>query len=306
MRRRVGYYHPKAGNEVEFSILKDDLSFEQQEEFDRVTHILLELQPIQIAYEIYENNFQDLEAASVSMEMNRPAVQIGSAMYEGALEGLYVSTQRVTNLLASFNSFLTLTQDILGRIDRASSLRFEVARNELHSESFAYQFLYQLRNFSQHSGLPIGSVRFQLKRGQPTEAFQQRGSVLILRDKLLNTSFDWKSAGKTLKDQEPEFDLWPLLASQRSIAGNLFATAMDLQAIRLGECSRYLIALLRLIQLPAGAVPVVFVGESADPMLPPGSIELIPMLQLQALASAHRKAIARASTTDSTLPRGEG
>ena len=294
MKRRLGYYVLGEGGAIDSMLLKEELTPESQEELNRLVQVVLELQPIQIAYEVLEGNYQDLERTIGLMASERPADNMGPLMIEEALEGLYTATQRVVNILATFNSFLVLTQDVLKRIDPNAAAEFEGARNKLHTESFAYRFLYLLRNFSQHSGLPIGGTQLHLSREKSAEPFRQRSSIYILRDKLLGTSFDWKSSRKTLEEQAQKFDVLPLLVEQRSIANRLFSVAIATQAIPLAECSRYIDVLLALIRLPSGAVPVVFIGDSLDPKFPPKGWELVPVQQLRSLAEAHRRALSLA------------
>jgi hypothetical protein len=68
---------------------------------------------------------------------------------------------------------------------------------------FSYRFLYKLRNYAQHKGMPINVISFGQNRSNTTQRGEDYFEVGIMRDRLLG-DFDWRKLNDEIKGL-PEF-----------------------------------------------------------------------------------------------------
>jgi hypothetical protein len=118
----------------------------------------------------------------------------------------------ILNLLSSIRTYLNHTETKLKReygVESDEFKMFKIETSRAYDENFAYRFLYKLRNFSQHCGLPAGSVKLS--------SFNENGlakyilQLSIQRDDLLS-KFDWGNPiTDDLRQQEEFFDILNLL-----------------------------------------------------------------------------------------------
>jgi len=115
------------------------------------------------------------------------------------------------NFLSSVTMYLNATHVSLKRYYGESSeavTKFEQIRQQCYSTHFAYRFLYQLRNYAQHYGLPLDNITWDAKR-KPirTEPWHYTLLVGINRDALLATGFNWKKLAKEIAAQPPIIEI---------------------------------------------------------------------------------------------------
>ncbi|WP_320069765.1 hypothetical protein [Micromonospora sp. RTGN7] len=89
---------------------------------------------------------------------------------------------------------------------------FKSACSRAYDDSFAYRFLYKLRNFTVHCGLPLGSVNLRI----PAEDERKRGIIqhiefLLDRDLLLNGFGSWGTVKAELNAMPKNFSAVPLI-----------------------------------------------------------------------------------------------
>lgn len=111
--------------------------------------------------------------------------------------------RHLLNYLSSVRTFLDHSEkNIHDRHGHSSPtlVRFEEACHNAYDNHFAYRFLYELRNYAQHCGLPIGGIKI----GEVLEVFFDR-------DVLLGRYKKWKNIESELKQCKPRFEVAPLL-----------------------------------------------------------------------------------------------
>ncbi len=116
--------------------------------------------------------------------------------------------RRLMNFLSAVRTYLDHTETDLKRRfgeDSERYTRFEKLTNRLYDSWFSYRFLYKLRNFVQHCGLPLDSLSH-------TSTHNSRAlSVTVSRSRLL-TDFDWGAALRGEIERLPEaVDIGPFL-----------------------------------------------------------------------------------------------
>ena len=259
---------------------------------DSITKVLFEVEPIVYAYEIAANNHREIhdKLAENNAKLEEILNRTMSPNYF-LFDCVIAAAQKLTNFLSSTSAFLDHTETLISRTygDKSSEiLAWNHERNTLHSKKFSYRFLYELRNFSQHINIPLSSMNVTGKRGSQDDPLIFETTLLVLRDKLLAESFNWKSVRPEIESQSKQFDLLPLVDDHFESMQQLCLAAIQLQSSRLQECVRYLETWIRLLKLPVDAIPVIFVGESKSPDNPPSDMEYIPVTQLTRIQKIYK------------------
>ena len=121
--------------------------------------------------------------------------------------------RRILNFLSSVRMFLDHNKTELNRSQRNSEMEFfkELLKNN-YDESFAYRFLYQLRDYIQHCGMPVGNVLINAVKDLSVSGGKRvTVSVVFDRDSLLSRFDGWKSARKSLLEMPAQFEVALLL-----------------------------------------------------------------------------------------------
>jgi len=121
------------------------------------------------------------------------------------IERMAMDTNRLLlNFLSVFRTFLDHTEYTLKKnYGNESDIfkRFKNLCSEQYDQYFSYRFLYKLRNYSQHCGMPVGSIKIisQVINKESGEV-QDYLAVFFDRDKLLNKYDSWGPIKDEIKD----------------------------------------------------------------------------------------------------------
>ena len=117
----------------------------------------------------------------------------------------------VTNWLAATRLYLENNRDFLARDFGENSselLGYLETTRKVFDSSPAYRFLYNLRDFSQHCGPPIGGIVVSRSNVPGHRSLE----VFLSSSELLQASFNWSRHSKSLLEQWPEqIILFPLI-----------------------------------------------------------------------------------------------
>lgn len=292
--RRFGYYIPKPGRSFDSVVHNPALSADVLTEFHEICSVISNLQPIIIAFDIAERNFRELVD---SIENHRSQLNNSATADAGLIPvgvgGVVLVAQKASNFLSSAGAFLAQTEIQLGRVhgeNSPESKMWNEKRKDMHAACFSYRFLYALRNFSQHGGLPLSSLNIAGERASENAPMFFKISTIISRDGLLGARHDWeKKVQVEIQQQPPEFELLPLIEEYFHILCQLCLEAVQFQSARLAECASYFEAVRRTQKIPTGAVPVIFIGESPSKGIPPSRFEVLPIAQFEYLLREYDK-----------------
>lgn len=143
-------------------------------------------------------------------------------------ETLGLHTNRfLINYLSSAKMFIEHTELTIKKKYGEKSQQFQEWKIDTaleYDNHFAYRFLYQLRNYTQHSGLPIGSISKQLveNNGEETKVLK----ISFNRDKLLEDSFNWKKLRKEIEDLPEKFLVLDLVNEFNGCMARLYQSAL--------------------------------------------------------------------------------
>ena len=114
---------------------------------------------------------------------------------------------KVTDWLTTSRLYLVSEEQQLDAIAVDAGDRFRAARTRSFDRSAAYRFLYNLRDYAQHSGPPLGALTVA-----SDGAGGRRLGLVLKQSELRLAHFDWSRHAVAVLDQWPEqFDLLPLL-----------------------------------------------------------------------------------------------
>ena len=284
--RRFGYYIPQSNGTVDFVVNTTVLDGVTLAELHKIVRVVFELQPIIVDFKVVERNYRELidSAQEYVSQLNKltPSLMVPISL---VMEGLISASQRVNNLLSSASSFLAHTETNLRHIHGKDSSEFttwDEMRKNIHATSFSYRFLYELRNYAQHRNIPISRINIDSKRLADVGPIAFKVNLLILRDELLGAGYDWKKLKTEIKQQPPEIDLLPLAEEYLHGLCQICLDALKLQSTQLTLCGQYFDAWIGTMNMPVGAIPVVYIGVSDSPENVPSSrYDIIPMEQYQ-------------------------
>jgi hypothetical protein len=282
--QRFGYYTPHANGTFDAVVNAEVLSPNDLLEMHNVVKVVFDLQPIIFAFNVVENNYRELiesvqgyrsQLNTITSNMSIPSTFV--------MNGLILASQRINNLLSSASAFLAYAETNLRNLHGKDSLEladWHKKRQEIHATSFSYRFLYALRNYAQHRSIPLSRFNISGKRVADIEmAFKV--TLLILRDEILNNGYDWKKLRAEIEQQPAEIDLLPIALKYLNGLRQICLQAMSFHGKQLALCGQYFDAWKIAMQMPDGAVPVVYIGESQATDLPPSKCYFIPMEQYQ-------------------------
>jgi len=135
--------------------------------------------------------------------------------------------------------------------------RYEQYCSDAYDSSFAYRFLYKLRDYSQHCGLPINSIHLSdsLSPGNIAERVHSL-EVGIHRDRILQ-DFNWKALKAEVAAQPPTIDVNSHISRLMSDLDGINQSVIQDELPALQQSAREIIALVSRIEYDEG-MPCVF------------------------------------------------
>lgn len=131
------------------------------------------------------------------------------------------------NYLSSTKMFIEHTEKKIDKIygeDSEEFIRWKKATAEEYDKHFSYRFLYQLRNYTQHYGLPLGSISSSLVETNGVES--QFTKVSFRKEILLNTSFNWKKVKTDIENRPEEFSVVETVNEYNRCMSRLYQVAL--------------------------------------------------------------------------------
>lgn len=159
-------------------------------------------------FRIVEMNYAEIKATS-----DYTLSQYESRSFE--MDEVFLNMNRlILNFLASVRTFLDHTETRLKREYGENSEELTFFKSETakaYDNNFCYRFLYKLRNYSQHCGLPAGSVSIN-SNGDKNNKTVNTLNLLLVKDALLNNYESWGNPVKgELQNQQDNFDIMHLI-----------------------------------------------------------------------------------------------
>ena len=157
--------------------------------------------------------------------------------------------RHIMNLLTAVRTFLDHTERNLTHRHGKDSQQFQAfkkATAEAYDSSFAYRFLYKLRNYVQHCGMPIGKISINTRLGEETPpSMSQSLEVAFSRDGLLSNFDSWGTQIKSeLASLPAYFPIRPYITEMMTQVEKLQLSQILARCPKLIESFQYLDRLL--------------------------------------------------------------
>lgn len=279
IRRRVGYFVENNEGKLDISIHSVDFDETCYQELTDYSKVIFNVQPIVTAFEIVKNNYEEIDSSAASYKNSVENLKMPNpkAIVESLDSGV-ILTQRVSNLLSSASSFLTNAEISLEKDFGKSSNELAMWNNyrrNLHKESFSYRFMYELRNYAQHYGLPMSGFNISI-----TDMLESSTSIdltmYVSRDSLLKNNFNWKKLRKEIEELEVNSDIIQYLNGYFEVIRKLLVKYLDIYGTKLLECYEYISTFHTVFKIPEGVSPMLFIGEGSKEHPIPKNVEYIP------------------------------
>jgi hypothetical protein len=187
------------------------LTFEEFEKYSKFILRLVNIRNEENLFKIVELNYLDLISR---IESSTKRFETEGLLTEEQ-EYLHLEINRlILNLLSSIRTYLDHTETRLKRSPGQDSEDYQLFKKETNTaydNNFEYRFLYKLRNYSQHCGLPAGALT-AYSSNDNTPQYQL--ILNLLRDELLR-NFDWGNPiTKELREKAEQFDILSLIKTK--------------------------------------------------------------------------------------------
>lgn len=151
------------------------------------------------------------------------------------------------NLLSSIRSYLDYVELNVKRRYGASSANavgFLGNCSLEYDRRFSYRFLYRLRNFAQHCGLPLTIVNFNSAEEAKSGNVQHSLEVGIARDDLLSRGFDWGAVKPDILAQPEIIIVNPHVEEVMACLTHIHSQYLADEFVELRESATYLKTLI--------------------------------------------------------------
>lgn len=213
-----------------------------------------------LLYEICAANYKEFKRYHNSLQKKRGFnVQSG---HEILLEG----NRLLLNFLSSFRTFIDHQESDLKKISATGVNwleHFEQQAATLYDSNFSYRFLWNLRNYVQHCGLPVGG--FSIRPMIDSDGKEKPHSLLYFnRDSLLNKSGVWKKIVREELAQQPEeMDIAEHIDILWDCIIELAASAWEIHIHRISDTWDFLVGMVNEAMAQQGT-PCIGTWETLD------------------------------------------
>lgn len=210
---RIYDNHPEEEIRVEFL---GSLTIEQ---FDRLNFYLSEIEELNslrrlLDFVVMNEDEMRNYLYNASDELIRKSFSWnGVKLKHGA--GVFLNVNRLLlNYLSSVRTFLDHSETLLKRKFGSESDQFSDYKRvtaDIYDNSFPYRFLYKLRNYAQHVGLPIQNIAFSSEYQREDNLIKGTLNVSFNKEKLLSEFQKWGTVESDLKAIKGELGVMPIM-----------------------------------------------------------------------------------------------
>lgn len=241
-----------------------ELSHREYEKYQKAVERLLQFSSDNQTFLIVQLNYSDYEKLLVRYfeEWRENAAMSWARMENMGLE----INRRLLNYLSSVRTFLDHWETNLKRRYGRNSRRvkrFKNACSEAYDGSFSYRFLYVLRNYTQHCGMPLGQLSLQSEEVNPvSREIRHSLTVKFNRDELLSKYDRWGSKlKKEIRKLPPTFEINPYVAEMMKSLKKIYLTLIEDELPSLIGSAKYVRQLIgqtkRMLGTPCILVPKI-------------------------------------------------
>ena len=240
------------------SVLITNLTLEQYNEYTGYIGASTKYNTDQNLFKLVEMNYDDLNKRIEHYKILY--VKDEQKMDFKEIEDLYLDINRLLlNFLSSVRTYLDHTETRLNRKYGEGSEQFKLFKRitgEAFDNFFAYKFLCKVRNYSQHCGLPSGSIEINSSGDKDGKTINTM-NIFFVRDHLLE-QFDWGTKVKPeLSSMDEKFDVLPFIDEKFRLVGGINKTIATKELEEHKVAGNVLVDLLFEVEA-TGGIPCIY------------------------------------------------
>lgn len=280
VKYRIGSLSSSEPRKTNYMIERKLLSDSWYKEMRDKTNVLWRLQGLDLAWRCCHENFQSLREY---VESHKKDLSVSSELHllSNDVQDSFVRlSQLITNCVVSYTACVNMCEQHMKRVHLKSSNSFQSwnkSRQQLHENTFEYRFGYDLRNYTQHYGLPVSEVVFSMNSDSLKGL-----EVFVNKTDLLSGSFEWrremKAELKTLASDN--IDVISVSVKYLNCVDEVYAGVLRSHLEELSNCNLYLSNLCDRYDIKPSENPVVFKGDILNGEKVPREKEFIPVYLL--------------------------
>jgi len=268
---------------VDISIGQKDVDDLELKNLYRSFEIIYFLQPISYAYESIERNVTEFETFVLRISDPSNGLFRGILNHMEVISSLAEAQQRLTNLLSSANAFLNLVESKLKSNYGNNSQQLVLwndFRRSLHKEHISYRFMYELRNYALHCGLPVSSLKVDMNE-LASDIPKKNVKINLSKMKILNSNYDWKSVKKDIDGLEESANLTELALEYGNIIKHLYLYLLKIFAQELSASKNCIDAFYEKHNIPGECTAQIALGWKDGDDLSNINCETMPINELK-------------------------
>lgn len=279
MLYRMGSLSSREKRYTNYMIEGRSLSEDWYQNMRKKTLVLWDLQSIHLPWKAAHENYDALKSYIQGHKKDLTVASEIHLVSDKAQDAMMKLAQLVTNCVVSFTTFLTITEQYMARKykDSQSQLdKWNLTRNALHKKSFSYRLGYELRNYSQHYGIPLSEIVFTMNPDSIKEL-----QIYVKSEELLRGGYNWKRLKKELEyKKNKEIELTTLLFKYLDCIDKIYKNTLLSHYEELNDCQEFLTELIKKHEITLEEYPVVFKGPTPLNCQVPREKEFIPLYLL--------------------------
>jgi hypothetical protein len=221
-----------------------ELSESEYEEYKKAAGRLANFSSSQQLYAIVTLNYDDY--GNILKQYGRHYAENPRAVNWIIMEKMVLNINRhLLNFLSAVRTFLDHTETKLKKhygSDSHRYKRFKDACSQAYDTNFSYRFLYRLRNFAQHCGLPLGTLTLHSTETPPHSGHVQHSlEVKFNRDELLLERDLWgNQLMKEIETLPEQFEITPHVAETMKCLEKINLTVIEDDLQELLQSAEYI------------------------------------------------------------------
>lgn len=217
------------------------LSDNEYEEYKINLHILMEFSKKQHLFTILNLNYKELKN---TLDKYLVEYQNNQSINWIKMEEMYVDTNRLLlNFLSTFRTYLDHTESMLkGKYGKESenTKRFLTLCSEQFDNYFSYRFLYKLRNYTQHCGMPLGSLTINSKAiDNKSKDIINYLAIFFDRDTLLKNYDSWTVIKNEIEKLPTKIEITPFVDEVMECISKINSLVIEYEFENLSKSSQY-------------------------------------------------------------------
>jgi hypothetical protein len=145
------------------------------------------------------------------------------------------------NYLSSFRTFIDHNETTIKRKygkDSLEAREFKKLTNNTYDKYFAYRFLYKLRNYSQHCGLPIEDFEVSATK-LADNSYKGEGKIEFSAQELLANYNEW-GAVKSDLEKYSYMSVYPIMEEMNTALDELWTSLVSLYSRNINESVKHI------------------------------------------------------------------